>query len=78
MTIRQTVLTLAIPMALLATSALAQSDADAILEALDLDGSGSLSQSEASVNESLMARWSDLDTDANGELSAEELAALAE
>jgi Ca2+-binding EF-hand superfamily protein len=39
---------------------------------LDVDGSGTISQSEASVDAKLMSMFSELDTDQNGELSKEE------
>lgn len=78
MTIKQTVLTIAIPLAMFSSTVLSQSDAASILEALDADGNGSLSQSEASANEMLVSRWDDLDADGNGEVTAAELAALIE
>lgn len=39
---------------------------------LDVDGSGTISQSEASVDAKLMSMFSELDIDQNGELSKEE------
>jgi Ca2+-binding EF-hand superfamily protein len=41
-------------------------------ETLDVDGSGAISQAEASVDADLMALFPELDTDGNGELSKEE------
>ncbi|WP_024610114.1 MULTISPECIES: EF-hand domain-containing protein [unclassified Pseudoalteromonas] len=41
-------------------------------ETLDVDGSGAISQAEASVDADLMALFSELDIDGNGELSKEE------
>ena len=40
---------------------------------LDADNSGAVSKEEASVMPSVTERWGELDADANGELSAEEL-----
>ena len=66
------------PLVLIASLVIAQDDPAAILEALDADGSGSLSESEASANEMIVRRWEELDVDGNAELSAEELTAIAE
>ena len=41
-------------------------------DTLDVDGSGTISQVEASVDAKLMSMFSELDTDQNGELSKEE------
>ncbi|MGO2011819.1 MAG: EF-hand domain-containing protein [Pseudoalteromonas sp.] len=41
-------------------------------DTLDVDGSGSISQSEASIDAELMSMFTELDTDQNGELSKEE------
>lgn len=41
-------------------------------DTLDVDGSGTISQEEASVDAKLMSMFSELDTDQNGELSKEE------
>lgn len=68
---------LAIPMAVVAGMANAQEDPAQLLEMLDADGNGSLSESEASANEMIMGKWDALDADGNSEISAEELAALA-
>ncbi len=77
MTFRKTAMTLALPLAFLATAALAQDDPAAIMEALDADGSGTLSESEAAGNEMIMGNWDALDADGNAEISVEELSALA-
>ena len=66
------------PLVLIASLVIAQDDPAAILEALDADGSGSLSESEASANEMIVSRWEELDVDGNAEISAEELTAIAE
>jgi Ca2+-binding EF-hand superfamily protein len=52
------------------SAAFAASDFDA----LDADGNGSISQSEAAVNADLTAAFTELDTDGNGELSKAEFA----
>lgn len=67
----------AIPLVLVAGIVAAQEDPAAILESLDADGNGSLSEAEASANEMIMGKWETLDVDGNSEISAEELAALA-
>lgn len=67
----------ALPLVLVAGIATAQEDPAAILESLDADGNGSLSEAEASANEMVMSQWETLDADGNSEISAEELAALA-
>jgi len=41
-------------------------------DTLDVDGNGTISQAEASVDAKLMSMFSELDTDQNGELSKEE------
>ena len=41
-------------------------------DTLDVDGSGTISQVEASVDAKLMSMFSELDTDQNGEFSKEE------
>lgn len=46
------------------------------LSALDTDADGSISRDEAGADSDLLARWSDIDLDGNGMLSAEEYAAL--
>lgn len=69
---------LAAPLVLSASMVLAQEDPAALLEALDTDGSGSLNEAEASANEMIMGQWDTLDADGNAEISAEELAALAQ
>ncbi|MGQ7845400.1 hypothetical protein ACUNV4_13035 [Granulosicoccus sp. 3-233] len=68
---------LSIPMAVAASVASAQDDPAQLLEMLDTDGNGSLSEAEASANEMIMGKWDTLDADGNSEISAEELAALA-
>lgn len=75
---RNVVLVVALPFALFTSLAIAQADPAALLEELDADGNGSLSESEASANEMIMGKWAELDVDENSELSAEELAALAQ
>ncbi len=78
MTIRKTALTIAFPLTLLCTVAVAQTDIAAVMEALDADDSGTLSEAEASANEMIIGNWVALDADANGELSTDELAVLAQ
>ena len=58
----------------LALLALATSSAAfaADFDTLDVNGDGAISQSEASVSETLMSQFKELDTDGNGELSKEE------
>jgi len=68
---------LAIPMAVATSVASAQSDPAQLLEMLDVDGNGTLSEAEASANEMIMGNWDALDADGNSEISEEELAALA-
>lgn len=41
-------------------------------DTLDVDGSGTISKSEASIDAKLMSMFSELDTDQDGELSKEE------
>ncbi|WP_062568444.1 MULTISPECIES: calmodulin [Pseudoalteromonas] len=43
-------------------------------ETLDVNDDGVISQSEASVDATLMSQFKELDTDGNGELSEEEFA----
>ncbi|UJX25600.1 calmodulin [Pseudoalteromonas sp. CF6-2] len=43
-------------------------------ETLDVNDDGAISQSEASVDATLMSQFKELDTDGNGELSEEEFA----
>jgi len=43
-------------------------------ETLDVNDDGAISQSEASVDATLMGQFKELDTDGNGELSEEEFA----
>jgi len=52
------------------SAAIAASDFDS----LDIDGSGTISPSEAAVDTDLMAEFIELDTDGSGELSKEEFA----
>lgn len=44
-------------------------------ETLDVDGSGAISQAEASVAAELMEQFAELDVDGNGELSKDEFSA---
>jgi hypothetical protein len=74
---RNVSLAIAAPLALIASLVVAQDDPASILEALDADGNGSLSESEAAANEMILSKWEKLDVDGNAEISAEELAALA-
>lgn len=78
MSVRKTTLIMAFPLVLLSAAAVAQDDPAAIMDALDADSSGTLSQAEASANEMIMTNWDALDADANGEISTEELAILAQ
>ncbi len=78
MIIRKTALTMAFPLALLCTTAIAQNDPAAMMEALDADGSGTLSEAEAAANEMIIGNWDALDADADGQISSEELAVLAQ
>ena len=74
---RTIAMALAIPMTVATGVASAQDESAQLLEMLDADGNGSLSESEASANEMIMSQWDELDADGNSEISAEELAALA-
>ncbi|MFK8083578.1 MAG: hypothetical protein AB8B97_25125 [Granulosicoccus sp.] len=78
MTIRKTAMTIAFPLALLSAIAIAQNDPNAIMEALDTDGSGTLSEVEASASEMIIGNWAALDADENGEISVEELSVIAQ
>lgn len=78
MSFRKSSLIIAFPLVLLSAAAAAQDDPAAIMEALDADSSGTLSQTEASANEMIMSNWDAIDADANGEISSEELAILAQ
>lgn len=78
MIIRKTAMTMAFPLALLSAVAIAQDTPAAMMEALDADSSGTLSEAEASANEMIIGNWAVLDADENGELSVEELAVLAQ
>lgn len=78
MNARKISLVVAVPLVLITSLAMAQEDPAELLEALDADGNGSLSEAEASGNEMLMSKFSELDADSNAELSADELAAMAQ
>ena len=78
MSFRKSTLIMAFPLALLSAAVVAQDDPAAIMEALDADGSGTLSQAEASANEMIINNWDALDADTNGEISTDELAILAQ
>lgn len=78
MTIRKTALTMMFPLAALSAVAIAQDSPAAMMEALDADGSGTLSEVEASANEMIIGNWAALDADENGEISIEELSVLAQ
>lgn len=78
MTIRKTALTMAFPLVLLCTVASAQSSVEEMMQTLDADGSGTLSESEAAANEMIIGNWDALDADSDGQISTEELAVLAQ
>ncbi|AQP99772.1 calmodulin [Pseudoalteromonas aliena] len=59
-------------LALMAIASSSAAFAATDFDTLDVDGSGTISQSEASVDAKLMSMFSELDTDQNGELSKEE------
>ena len=61
-------------LALIALASSSAAFAATDFDTLDVDGSGAISQSEASVDAELLSLLSDLDTDGNGELSVEEFA----
>lgn len=61
-------------LALIALASSSAAFAATDFDTLDVDGSGAISQSEASVDAELLSLFSDLDTDGNGELSVEEFA----
>ncbi|WP_062568445.1 calmodulin [Pseudoalteromonas arabiensis] len=60
--------------ALLALVSSSAAFAAADFETLDVNDDGAISQSEASVDATLMSQFKELDTDGNGELSEEEFA----
>lgn len=78
MIIRKTALTMMFPLAVLSAVAIAQDSPEAMMEALDADGSGTLSEVEASSNEMIIGNWAALDADENGEISIEELSVIAQ
>ena len=59
-------------LALIALASSSATFAATDFDTLDVDGSGAISQAEASVDAKLMSMFSELDTDQNGELSKEE------
>lgn len=59
-------------LALIALASSSAAFAATDFDTLDVDGSGTISQSEASVDAELMSKFAELDTDGNGELSREE------
>ncbi len=59
-------------LALIALASSSAAFAASDFDALDVDGNGAISQSEAAVDAELMSIFSELDTDQNGELSKEE------
>ncbi|MBB1385548.1 MULTISPECIES: EF-hand domain-containing protein [unclassified Pseudoalteromonas] len=59
-------------LALIALASSSAAFAATDFDTLDADGSGAISQAEASVDAKLMSMFSELDTDQNGELSKEE------
>ncbi|AQP99773.1 calmodulin [Pseudoalteromonas aliena] len=59
-------------LALIALASSSAAFAATDFDTLDVDGSGAISQAEASVDAKLMSMFSELDTDQNGELSKEE------
>ena len=65
----------ALALIVLASSSAAFAASD--FDSLDIDGSGTISPSEAAVDTDLMAEFIELDTDGSGELSKEEFANLA-
>ncbi|MBE0358059.1 calmodulin [Pseudoalteromonas aliena] len=61
-------------LALMAIASSSVAFAASDLNSLDIDGSGTISPSEAAVDTDLMAEFVELDTDGSGELSKEEFA----
>jgi len=61
-------------LALIALASSSAAFAATDFDTLDVDGSGTISQSEASIDAELMSKFTELDTDQNGELSKEEFA----
>ncbi|MBA6409204.1 MULTISPECIES: EF-hand domain-containing protein [unclassified Pseudoalteromonas] len=59
-------------LALIAIASSSAAFAATDFDTLDVDGSGTISQAEASVDSKLMSMFSELDTDQDGELSKEE------
>ena len=60
-------------LALIALASSSAAFAATDFDTLDVDGSGTISKSEASIDAKLMSMFSELDTDQDGELSKEEL-----
>ncbi|AQP99771.1 calmodulin [Pseudoalteromonas aliena] len=61
-------------LALMAIASSSVAFAASDFNSLDIDGSGTISPSEAAVDADLMAEFVELDTDGSGELSKEEFA----
>ncbi|MBB1385546.1 MULTISPECIES: calmodulin [Pseudoalteromonas] len=61
-------------LALMAIASSSVAFAASDFNSLDIDGSGTISPSEAAVDTDLMAEFVELDTDGSGELSKEEFA----
>ena len=59
-------------LALIALASSSAAFAATDFDTLDVDGSGTISKSEASIDAKLMSMFSELDTDQDGELSKEE------
>ncbi|MCW1720892.1 EF-hand domain-containing protein [Pseudoalteromonas sp. A3] len=59
-------------LALIALASSSAAFAATDFDTLDVDGSGTISKSEASIDTKLMSMFSELDTDQDGELSKEE------
>ena len=59
-------------LALIALASSSAAFAATDFDTLDVDGSGTINKSEASIDAKLMSMFSELDTDQDGELSKEE------